>query len=283
MYPDVRIAFRDFASQLLCFLRTFLSSSSSASILLMLLRPRGIAEVCWIGAGALLLVATAAVPLRLAGQRDRRGTDVYLFLDRHDAAVGTGAAISVCSAGWPMSPTARERVGRSALHAHLSRRNAGHDVHVQRCHRGGADAGGADGGAQSKPSRLPHLFACALIANAASFVLPISNPANLVVFRTHMPPLGHWLASFALPSLLSILPPTWCCAGIFAANCARGCRVDRERTHLTGNGRLVLAGIILVALVLMAASAMNIDLGLPTCIWRWRSPASSPSRRAAIR
>jgi arsenical pump membrane protein len=35
---------------------------------------------------------------------------------------------------------------------------------------------------------LPYLLICAFIANAASFVLPISNPANLVVFGAHMPP-----------------------------------------------------------------------------------------------
>ena len=43
---------------------------------------------------------------------------------------------------------------------------------------------------------LPYLFVCAFIANAASFVLPISNPANLVVFGDHMPPLVEWLAPF---------------------------------------------------------------------------------------
>lgn len=52
---------------------------------------------------------------------------------------------------------------------------------------------------------LPVLFACALVANAASFVLPISNPANLVLYGGHMPPLGAWLRSFALPSLASIV------------------------------------------------------------------------------
>ncbi len=40
--------------------------------------------------------------------------------------------------------------------------------------------------AGAKP--LPYLFVCAFIANAASFVLPISNPANLVVFGDRMPP-----------------------------------------------------------------------------------------------
>src|SRR6201999_3937138 len=36
--------------------------------------------------------------------------------------------------------------------------------------------------ARAKAKPLPYLFICAFIANAASFVLPISNPANLVVY-----------------------------------------------------------------------------------------------------
>src|SRR6201999_579659 len=54
-------------------------------------------------------------------------------------------------------------------------------------------------------SPLPYLFVCAFIANAASFVLPISNPANLVVYGAHMPHLADWLRQFALPSLASIV------------------------------------------------------------------------------
>jgi arsenical pump membrane protein len=40
---------------------------------------------------------------------------------------------------------------------------------------------------RTKGNLLPYLFACAFIANAASFVLPISNPANLVVFGNNLP------------------------------------------------------------------------------------------------
>src|SRR5258707_3173788 len=61
--------------------------------------------------------------------------------------------------------------------------------------------------AAATPARvepLPYLFICAFIANAASFVLPISNPANLVIFGTHMPPLAQWLYQFTLPSIASI-------------------------------------------------------------------------------
>src|SRR5258707_3444594 len=56
----------------------------------------------------------------------------------------------------------------------------------------------------AKVEPLPYLFICAFIANAASFVLPISNPANLVIFGTQMPPLARWLYQFTLPSIASI-------------------------------------------------------------------------------
>jgi Na+/H+ antiporter NhaD/arsenite permease-like protein len=44
---------------------------------------------------------------------------------------------------------------------------------------------------KAKVEPLPYLFVCAFVANAASFLLPISNPANLVVFHNDMPPLGR--------------------------------------------------------------------------------------------
>src|ERR1700720_3787855 len=52
---------------------------------------------------------------------------------------------------------------------------------------------------------LPYLYICAFIANAASFVLPISNPANLVIYGSHMPPLLQWLPRYALPSVVAIV------------------------------------------------------------------------------
>jgi arsenical pump membrane protein len=51
---------------------------------------------------------------------------------------------------------------------------------------------------------LAYVIACALVANAASFVLPISNPSNLLVFAGRMPSLTTWLAMFALPSIAAI-------------------------------------------------------------------------------
>jgi arsenical pump membrane protein len=52
----------------------------AVSILLMLIRPRGIPEVYWIGGGALLLLLLRLIPLTLAGRAVAEGSDVYLFL-----------------------------------------------------------------------------------------------------------------------------------------------------------------------------------------------------------
>ena len=55
----------------------------------------------------------------------------------------------------------------------------------------------------AKLEPLPYVYICAFIANAASFMLPISNPANLVLFDGAVADLLQWLACFALPSLSS--------------------------------------------------------------------------------
>jgi arsenical pump membrane protein len=119
---------------------------------------------------------------------------------------------------------------------------------------------------KSKAEPMPYLFGCALIANAASFVLPISNPANLVVFRTRMPSLMHWLGSFTLPSLLSIgatyIVLRWYFRRELTGALEKGDGIGR----LSSTGKVVFAGIWIVAGVLLAASARNTDLGLPTCV-----------------
>lgn len=237
-----------------------------ASIVLMLLRPRGIAEAYWVGAGALLLVLLRLIPLGLAGRAIAAGTDVYLFLTGMMLLSEVAHDFGVF--GW-MASVAEQHANGSALRLFTLVYLVGTLVTIFMSNDATAvvlTPAVLAAVRRAKAEPLPYLFGCAFIANAASFVLPISNPANLVVFRGHMPPLAHWLASFALPSFLSILSTylvlRWC----FRRELRARLPAEQERTHLTGNGRLVLVGIVVVALTLMAVSAMNIDLGLPTCI-----------------
>src|SRR5439155_7967774 len=101
-------------------------------------------------------------------------------------------------------------------------------------------------------SPLPYLFICAFIANAASFTLPISNPANLVVFGGHMPPLLPWLSRFGPASLVSIgltylvLRPTQHRA-LAAERIAR----DIKRPPLRRGGQMAAGGIVAVGVCLL--------------------------------
>ncbi len=116
----------------------------------------------------------------------------------------------------------------------------------------------------AKAEPLPYLFVCALIANAASFVLPISNPANLVVFAGHMPPLGQWLARFALPSLLSIVVTFAVLRYTQRSHLGGRIEANVEPVNLSKGGKAAGLGIVLAGIALIAASALDLQLGLPT-------------------
>ncbi|BBC03367.1 MULTISPECIES: arsenic transporter [Bradyrhizobium] len=117
----------------------------------------------------------------------------------------------------------------------------------------------------AKVEPLPYLFGCAFIANAASFVLPISNPANLVLFGARMPTLLEWLHYFLLPSIAAIAA-TFIMLRISLRRSLLGGVDERdgEPAVLTRNAAIVAAGIGATAVVLLSASAIGLDLGVPT-------------------
>ncbi len=113
---------------------------------------------------------------------------------------------------------------------------------------------------------MPYLLVCAFIANAASFVLPISNPANLVIFAGgEMPPLSRWMQTFLLPSIVSIIV-TFACLYWTQRRALAEDAIARDvgQPALSHSARLAGWGLIVTALILIGASAMNLDLGIPT-------------------
>jgi arsenical pump membrane protein len=119
---------------------------------------------------------------------------------------------------------------------------------------------------KSKVEPLPYLFVCAFIANAASFLLPISNPANLVVFHNQMPPLGRWLAAYSIPSLLSIATTFIALRWLFRKELNANIEGEVKATPLNSEGALVLGGLAAMVVVLLTASSLGKDLGLPACL-----------------
>jgi arsenical pump membrane protein len=113
---------------------------------------------------------------------------------------------------------------------------------------------------------LPYLLICAFIANAASFVLPISNPANLVIYGAHMPPLLQWLPRYLSPSVVSIVV-TFLVLRWTQRNALRQMlSADVPVPNLSAAGKTAALGIAATSIVLLGASALDIQLGLPTAV-----------------
>ncbi len=108
----------------------------------------------------------------------------------------------------------------------------------------------------------PYAYACALVANAGSFLLPIANPANLLLYGPQLPGLLDWLLIFALPSLAALLVSFALLAAIFR-NDLRG-RIDRPIAvqPLQPNERSVLWAVVLAVVLLLAASLLRLPPGL---------------------
>jgi arsenical pump membrane protein len=236
------------------------------SILLMLIRPKGIAEVYWVGGGVLLLAALRLVPLGLVAGAVAKGMDVCLFLigmmllselAKEHGVFDWLAAIAVRGAGGSCARLFALVYGVGTMVTIFMSNDATAVVLTPAILA-------AVRRARAEP--LPYLFACALIANAASFVLPISNPANLVVFHTGMPPLGRWLLWFTIPSVLSIVATYGVARFVFRQRLRTAIEREVETHSLKNDGKLVLAGLAVMVLVLLVASSLKKDLGLPACL-----------------
>src|ERR1700726_3566053 len=168
-------------------------------------RPWNLPEFIWAVAGAALLVLLNLLPWPDALAAAAKGTDVYFFL------IGMMLLAEVARKeglfDWLAAQAVRHLHG-SAKRLFLIVYIVGTIVTVLLSNDATAVVLTPAVYAATRAARvepLPYLFICAFIANAASFVLPISNPANLVIFGAHMPPLGQWLYQFLLPSVASIL------------------------------------------------------------------------------
>ena len=236
-------------------------SIAAVSVAGVILRPWRAPEALWALLGACALVISGLLPVGEALAAIARGTDVYLFLAgmmllselarreglfdflaAHAVRLARGSATRMFVLAYAIGTLVTVFMSNDATAVVLTPA-----VYAAARH------------ARARP--LPHLFACAFIANAASFVLPISNPANLVVFDGHMPTLSRWLAMFALPSLLAIVATFavhwWLQRDALRDPIASAIPVPR----LSRAGAATGYGIACVAIALLLASALGIPLG----------------------
>ena len=232
----------------------------------MILRPWRVPEYVWAVAGALALLAFGLLPWREALLAVGKGGDVYCFLVGMMLLSELGRREGLFD--WLAGIAARQAKG-SGSRLFLWIYAAGTVVTVFMSNDATAvvltpAVYAATRQAGVKP--LPFLFACALIANAASFVLPISNPANLVVFGSQLPALGPWLGRFLLPSLASVVATFLVLRWWFRAELAGPVEAPEKAEPLGRTGRLAAGAVLLMATVLLVSSAFDIPLGLPALL-----------------
>ena len=231
-----------------------------------LVRPFKLPEAVWAAGGAALLVGLGLLPLAAGWAAVGKGLDVYLFLAGMMLLSETARREGLFD--W-VAAYAVNRANRSPHRLFVLVYAVGVIVTTFLSNDATAVVLTPAVFAATRKARvepLPFLLICAFIANAASFVLPISNPANLVLYGDHTPALGRWLASFALPSVLAIGATFAALRWSQGAALGQGCECGVDQPRLSPGGWTALAGIGLTALALMAVSALDLQLGLPTFV-----------------
>jgi len=231
-----------------------------------LFRPKDWPEAVWACLGAALMVVGGFLPLTQAGAAIVKGTDVYLFLTgmmllaelaRQEGVFDWLASLAVAAAqGSPARLFVLVYFVGIAVTVFLS--NDATAVVLTPAVYAAVQ--------KARTKALPYLFICAFIANAASFVLPISNPANLVVYGKTLPPLVPWLRTFLLPSICSIFATYALLRFAVRQDIEGKLEEDSKPANLSKQGRFAAWGIVATGGVLIAASGFGLDLGLPTCI-----------------
>jgi arsenical pump membrane protein len=227
-------------------------------------RPWRLPEAIWPAAAALLLIGSGLLPWQAALRGVAQGGDVYLFLAgmmllaelaRSEGLFDWLAAQAVARA----KGSARRLFGLVYLVGILVTVFLSNDATAVVL----TPAVAAAARAAKVRQALPYLFICAFVANAASFVLPISNPANLVIYGSRMPALLVWLPRFALPSIAAILATYAVLRWIQRAALAGPVATDMELQELKLGGRITACGIAGMAVALLLASGFGLRLGLP--------------------
>jgi arsenical pump membrane protein len=232
-----------------------------------IIRPFKWPEAIWASAGAAIIVLLGLLPVSDAWGAIGKGTDVYLFLIGMMLLSEVGRLEGLFD--W-VAVFAVNHARASPRRLFLLVYAVGTAVTIFLSNDATAVVLTPAVFAAAKKANaraLPLLFVCAFIANAASFVLPISNPANLVLYGNRIPALGAWLARFALPSLLSILATFAVLRWTQRHELEGRCNEKLPHEPLCINGRVVLAGIGITAVSLLVISALDIQLGLPTAMF----------------
>lgn len=111
---------------------------------------------------------------------------------------------------------------------------------------------------------LPFMFACTFIADTASFLLPVSNPINILVLDAFGGDLGAFLRYMALPALVCVALNV----GLFTLIFRRSLGARYDVTAVAAPTldarflRAVMGGLLVITLGYVVGSAVGVPLSL---------------------
>jgi len=231
-----------------------------------LFRPFRLPEYNWAMLGSLLLLAFGLISLHEASIGVLKGLDVYFFLIGMMLLAELAQKESLFD--W-LAAKAVTYSGKSSVKLFTLVYCLGTVVTIFLSNDATAVVLTPAVAAITKSARIknpiPYLLICAFIANAASFVLPISNPANLVIYGEHLPSLLEWIPRYALASAVAIISTYWLLRLLQKDAIKQDVTLDGlSQVSLSRAGKLTGWGLLIVGVILLTVSALGYPLGLPT-------------------
>jgi arsenical pump membrane protein len=250
-----------------------------------LVRPWRSNEAWWSAGGAFALVAIGAVSPANALHAIAGGTDVLLFLAGMTALAAFARGEGVFERAAALAVTAA-RGSRMRLFAIV------YGVGVVTTALLSNDAAivvltpaviVAVGRAGLPPAA--YVMACALVANAASTLLPIANPANLLFYPGHVPRLDAWFVSFALASVAAIVLTYLVLAVIYRGELrGRIAAQEAPSVRLPSPRRTALIALAFSAIALIVVASIGGPIGVTAALLGSASIGVAATRnRAAAR
>jgi arsenical pump membrane protein len=234
----------------------------AVSLGLLLLRPGRVPDWSIALAGGLVMVGVGVLPVQIAVTRLASSWNVLLFF----LGLGLSAATADQAGVFRVVATLAVRLSHGSQHRLLVSLFVAGTL-VTAVLSNDATALLLTPVAFAAATRLgvdprPYAFTCALVANAASFLLPVSNPANLLVLASAPLALGAFLARLVIPSIVGLVATLVGLLWVFRAVLAEPIDLPAESGPVLDlRARSGLIGVCVLAVLYVAATALGWYLG----------------------
>jgi arsenical pump membrane protein len=109
-------------------------------------------------------------------------------------------------------------------------------------------------------SPRPYAFACAMVANAASFLLPVSNPSNLILLAGAPLGLLGFVGRLLVPAAVALVVTLGGLLLVFRNELSGGFAPSLSE-RVSRRTRLLSLGLVVLGLAYIVAAALNLPLG----------------------